>query len=107
MTDRSNRILPFVLLSAALVLAGCGVKGPLEPPAGTAATAEIRKLPAPRNSIRIIAMTAHAMSGARQEYLEAGMDDYVAKPIKPELLLAKLADVAKALGITAPSKRAS
>ncbi len=40
MTDRSNRILPFVLLSAALVLAGCGVKGPLEPPAGTAATAE-------------------------------------------------------------------
>ncbi|HJR56692.1 MAG TPA: response regulator [Rhizomicrobium sp.] len=72
---------------------------------GTAATAEIRKLPAPKNSVHIIAMTAHAMSGARQEYLEAGMDDYVAKPIQPALLMGKLAALAAALGIEQPAKQ--
>ena len=34
MTDRSTRIVPMALLAGALVLAGCGVKGPLEPPVG-------------------------------------------------------------------------
>lgn len=39
MTDRSNRIVPMALLAGALVLAGCGVKGPLEPPIGAENTA--------------------------------------------------------------------
>ncbi len=34
LTDRTNRTLPIALLASALVLAGCGVKGPLEPPVG-------------------------------------------------------------------------
>ena len=44
-------------------------------------------------SLPIIAMTAHAMAGDRQRCIEAGMDDYVTKPIKPADLFAAIARV--------------
>jgi signal transduction histidine kinase/ActR/RegA family two-component response regulator len=58
---------------------------------GVEATRQIRALPAPRNRIPIIALTAHAMAGAKETYLAVGMDDFVAKPIASALLLDKLA----------------
>jgi signal transduction histidine kinase/DNA-binding response OmpR family regulator len=59
---------------------------------GVQATAQIRALPPPKSNIRIIALTANAMSGAKEQYLESGFDGYVTKPIQPAVLLAKLAE---------------
>ena len=54
---------------------------------GFTATREIRKLEAQSSGhIPIIAMTAYATEGDRERCLEAGMDDYVSKPISASKL---------------------
>jgi signal transduction histidine kinase/ActR/RegA family two-component response regulator len=47
--------------------------------------------------IPIIAMTAHAMKGDREQCLERGMDGYLSKPIRPQELLETLENVEMAV----------
>jgi len=58
---------------------------------GPTATRAIRRLPGAASRVPIIALTANAMAGHREEYLAAGMNDYVSKPLKMRDLLAAMA----------------
>ena len=57
---------------------------------GVEATKKIRSSDLGGKNIPVIALTAYAMSGDREKFMEAGMDDYLAKPVDRDKLLAIL-----------------
>ncbi|WP_245431619.1 PAS-domain containing protein [Mesorhizobium atlanticum] len=58
---------------------------------GLEATGAIRKLEEDTGThVPIVGVTAHALKGDRERCLDAGMDDYLPKPISPRALLEKL-----------------
>ena len=59
---------------------------------GYEATAEIRRGDGPNQSVPIVAMTADVVTSGRQRSLDAGMSDYISKPIELE-------DLARALRV--------
>ncbi len=71
---------------------------------GFQATQAIRELEQDTGEhIPIIAMTAHAMKGDRQRCLDAGMDEYLSKPIRIRQLLQKLSAVVDPATIQQPA----
>jgi signal transduction histidine kinase/CheY-like chemotaxis protein len=63
---------------------------------GLEAARRIRALGNGHSQIRIVAMTANAMQGDRERCLEAGMNDYIAKPVKLDDLRRAVDDAAAA-----------
>lgn len=57
---------------------------------GFTATSKIRKLDLPQKDIPIIALTAHALMGDKDKCLNAGMNDYISKPIIGQDLINKI-----------------
>jgi CheY-like chemotaxis protein/HPt (histidine-containing phosphotransfer) domain-containing protein len=78
---------------------------------GLETTAAIRRREREKGGhIPVIAMTAHAMKGDREQCLEAGMDDYLSKPIQPKELMEVIEQQLKGAGPpeteTAPGEQA-
>jgi CheY-like chemotaxis protein len=64
---------------------------------GLEATRRIRSDIPAQHQPQIVAMTANAMEADREACIEAGMDDYLSKPIKPAALAQALQEAAKRL----------
>ncbi|MGB7285606.1 MAG: response regulator [Salaquimonas sp.] len=71
---------------------------------GLEATREIRKIEQGSGErISIIGVTAHAIKGDMERCMEAGMDDYLSKPVSPDKLIEK---IDRWMAIQTDSKRA-
>jgi signal transduction histidine kinase/CheY-like chemotaxis protein len=57
---------------------------------GYEAAAAIRLMEGAERQIAVVAMTAEALDGCRERCLEAGMDDFITKPVKMETLVEAL-----------------
>jgi CheY-like chemotaxis protein/nitrogen-specific signal transduction histidine kinase len=57
---------------------------------GFTATEKIRSFPNPKRDIPIIALTAHALMGDKEKCLNAGMTDYISKPVSGQELVRKI-----------------
>ena len=60
---------------------------------GVEATGQIHDIWQPEEQPDIIAMTANALTGDREKYLMAGMDNYISKPVRIQELMEALAAV--------------
>jgi CheY-like chemotaxis protein len=61
---------------------------------GMEATRLIRELPGEAGELPIVALTANVMKGDREQYLAAGMTDYLSKPVDRDALFEVLTKVA-------------
>ena len=65
---------------------------------GLQASCTIKEKPGPNHDTPIIAITAHALADERRQLLEAGMADYISKPVNESLLLSLISKWAKLAG---------
>jgi len=70
---------------------------------GIEAAQRIRKLSGRRGATPIIALTAHVLTGIREEVLAAGMQDHVTKPIDPDALAEAIARLVPKSSAEAPA----
>jgi signal transduction histidine kinase/DNA-binding NarL/FixJ family response regulator len=55
-----------------------------------------------KNDVPIIAMTAHAMAGENEKCVVAGMNGYISKPIREDVLMNKIVNLSKKVDIAEP-----
>ncbi|QHT65817.1 response regulator [Rhodocytophaga rosea] len=73
---------------------------------GFATTQYIRStMPAPKNAIPIIALTAGALKSDEEQALAAGMDDFISKPFDAEVLFTKIRRLLAGKDVPVPAEQ--